>query len=114
VCDDPEAVLPRAKFTVEARADRAGFVRGVDAMAVALGALRLGAGRIRAEDTVDHAVGFTRLVKVGERVEAGGVLGVVHASDETKLAEARACLEKAVAIGDEAPTAEPLIVERIA
>lgn len=113
VCDDAAAVLPRAKFTVEARASRAGFVREVDAMAVALGALRLGAGRIRAEDTVDHAVGFTRLIKVGERVESGGVLGVVHANDEAKLDEARAWLEDAVAIGDEAPAAEPLIVERI-
>lgn len=113
VCDDAAAVLPRAKFTVEARAGRAGFVSEVDAMAVALGALRLGAGRIRAEDTVDHAVGFTRLIKVGERVEAGGVLGVVHANDETKLDEARAWLVDAVDIGDDAPTAEPLIVERV-
>jgi pyrimidine-nucleoside phosphorylase len=114
VCDDPAAVLPRAKFTVEARAPRAGFVREVDAMAVALGALRLGAGRIRAEDTVDHAVGFTRLAKVGERVEAGDVLGVVHASDEAKLAEARVCLEGAVKIGDAAPETAALVVERIA
>jgi pyrimidine-nucleoside phosphorylase len=113
VCDDPAAVLPRAKYTVEARASRAGFVREVDAMAVALGALRLGAGRIRAEDTVDHAVGFTRLVKIGDRVEAGAVLGVVLANDEAKLEEARAWLEDAVAIDDEPPAATPLIVERI-
>ncbi len=114
VCDEPAAALPRARFTGEARAGRAGFVREVDAMAVALGALRLGAGRIRAEDTVDHAVGFTRLVKVGARIEAGAVLGVVHANDEAKLAEARARLEAAVAIDDTAPAAEPLIMERIA
>lgn len=113
VCDDPDSVLPRAKFTVEARAARAGHVQEVDAMAVALGALRLGAGRIKAEDTVDHAVGFTRLAKVGERVEAGGVLGVVHANDESKLNEARAWLEDAVLIGDDASSREPLIVEQI-
>jgi thymidine phosphorylase len=113
VCDDPAEVLPRAKFTVEARAKRAGFVREIDAMAVALGALRLGAGRIRAEDTVDHAVGFTRLIKVGERVDVGSVLGVVHANDEAMAEETRACLEGAVQIGEEAPAAEPLIVERI-
>jgi len=113
VCDDPGGVLPRAKFTIVVRASRAGFVREVDAMAVALSALRLGAGRIRAEDTVDHAVGFTRLIKIGERIELGGVLGVVHASDEAKLDEARATLVAAVQIGDEAPASESLIVERI-
>ncbi len=113
VCDEPAAVLPRARFTVEARASRAGFVAEVDAMAVALGALRLGAGRVKAEDQVDHAVGFTRLAKVGERVEAGSLLGVVHASDEAQLEEARAWLEDAVAIEDAAPAPEPLVLERL-
>lgn len=113
VCDDPAAVLPRAKFTVEARAARAGFVSEVDAMAVALGALRLGAGRMKAEDSVDHAVGFTRLAKIGERVEAGAVLGVVHASDEARLDEARAWLEDAVAIDDAPPEPEPLVLGRV-
>lgn len=113
VCDDPAAVLPKAKFVAEVRAARGGFVTAVDAMAVALAALRLGAGRIRAEDTVDHAVGFTRLIKVGARVEPGAVLGVVHANDEAKLDEARAWLEDAVAIEDAPPAAEPLIVEKV-
>jgi pyrimidine-nucleoside phosphorylase len=113
VCDDPVGVLPRAKFTAEARASRAGYVAEVDAMAVALGALRLGAGRVKAEDSVDHAVGFTRLAKVGERVAAGDVLGVIHASREDQLEEARAWLEDAVAIDEAAPEPEPLIVERV-
>jgi thymidine phosphorylase len=113
VCDDPAGVLPAARFTGEVRAARAGWVGGVDAMAVALAALRLGAGRTRAEDAVDHAVGFTRLAKVGTRVEAGDLLGLVHANDVAKGAEASAALAGAVAIADEAPVAEALIVERI-
>jgi pyrimidine-nucleoside phosphorylase len=113
VCDDPAAVLPRAPHVVEARAARAGFVVGVDALEVALAALRLGAGRIRAEDTVDAAAGFSRLVKVGERVEAGDVLGLVHAADAARAAEARTALEAAVGLGDEAPPAPPLVIERV-
>lgn len=113
VCDDAAAVLPRAEFLVEARAARAGFVRGVDAMVVALAALKLGAGRIRAEDTVDHAAGFARLAKVGERVEAGGVLGVAHAASAEAAERASAELVRAVEIGDEAPVARELIVERV-
>ena len=112
VCEDPVAVLPAARFTGEVRAARAGWVVGVDAMAVALAALRLGAGRTRAEDAVDHAVGFTRLVKVGVRVAVGDLLGVVHANDEAKLAEARGALARAVEIAEESPSAVPLIVGR--
>jgi len=92
---------------------RAGVVAGVDAMTVALAALRLGAGRIKAEDTVDHAAGFTRLAKVGERIAAGDVLGVVHASDSEQAAVARTALESAITLADAAPGALPLIVERI-
>ena len=113
MCDDPAAVLPKAKFISEVRAARGGFVTAVDAMSVALAALRLGAGRMKAEDAVDHAVGFTRLIKVGAPVAAGDVIGVVHASDEAKLEEARAWLEDAVAIGDAAPATAPMIVEKV-
>lgn len=113
VCDTPSAVLPRARFIVEVRSPRAGFVCAVDAMALAHGALRLGAGRIRAADTVDHAVGYDRLVKTGEHLPPGGLLGVVHANDEAQAAHARAVLETAVQIGDVSPVREPLVVERI-
>ncbi len=113
VCDEPVAVLPAARFTGEVRAARAGWVVGVDAMAVALAALRLGAGRTRAEHAVDHAVGFTRLVKVGSRVGPGDLLGIVHANDEARLAEARVALAGAVELGDEALPATALIVARV-
>lgn len=113
VCDDPAGVLPRAAHVVEVRAARAGVIGGVDAMAVALAALKMGAGRVRAEDAVDHAVGFTRLAKVGERVAAGDVLGVVHASVAEQAAEARAALESAFTLADAAPEALPLVVERV-
>jgi thymidine phosphorylase len=113
VCDDPVAVLPAARFTGEVRAARAGWVGGVDAMAVAWAALRLGAGRTRAEAAVDHAVGFTRLVKVGARLAAGDLLGVVHANDGAELAEALGALAGAVEIADESPPAVALIVGRV-
>jgi pyrimidine-nucleoside phosphorylase len=101
--------LPRAKFVQGVRATTGGYVQAVDAMTVALAALRLGAGRVKAEDAVDHAVGFTQLVKIGELVQAGDVLAVVHANDETKLAAAQAEIVKAVVIGSTAVAPVPLI-----
>jgi pyrimidine-nucleoside phosphorylase len=113
VCDAPADVLPKAKFSGEVHAARGGYVTRVDALAVALAGLRLGAGRARAEDAVRPAVGFTRLAKIGERVAAGDVLGVVHADDAGALATAQAELLAAVEIADAAPVAEALIVERV-
>lgn len=94
------ARLPKAKISEPFLAVRGGVVADVDAMGVALAALRLGAGRKRAEDRVDHAVGFSGLVKVGERVAQGAPLCVVHANDRAALEEAKAMLAKAICVAD--------------
>ena len=108
VVDEPMR-LPQAKIRVTLTASRAGFVTEVDAMGVALAALRLGAGRAKATDSVDHAVGVSGLVKVGERVEAGAPLAVVHANDERELAEVTAGLQRAIEIADQRKPAANLI-----
>ncbi len=112
VVDEPKR-LPQARLQVALAAPRSGVVTDVDAMGVALAALRLGAGRARAEDRIDPAVGVGDLVKIGERVEAGGRLATIHANDEAALAEARTMLAAAIAIGDTAPVPVPLIAETI-
>lgn len=112
VIDDP-ARLPRAQFQVPLPAPRSGVVSDVDAMGVALAALRLGAGRAKAADRIDPAVGVSHLVKIGERVAAGQPLAMIHANDEAALAEARTMLGKAIVLGDVAPAATPLVAETI-
>ncbi|MBL9205091.1 MAG: thymidine phosphorylase [Opitutaceae bacterium] len=112
VVDEPQR-LPAARLQEPLAAERDGVVTDVDAMAVALAALRLGAGRARATDRIDPAVGITCLVKRGERVTRGATLCVLHANDETALAEARLKLLGAIAIGDSSPTPTPLVAETI-
>jgi pyrimidine-nucleoside phosphorylase len=112
VVDEPSR-LPRARLQQPLAASRGGVVIDVDAMDVALAALRLGAGRAKAEDAVDHAVGISELVKIGERVEAGAPLCLVHANDDRALAEANALLGKAIVVGDSALQARSLIGELI-
>jgi len=92
---------------------RAGFVTDVDAMGVALASLRLGAGRAKAEDKIDPAVGVSGLVKIGERVGAGSPLCVIHANDEKALAEAQRMLATAIVIGDKPVVAVRLIEDVI-
>jgi pyrimidine-nucleoside phosphorylase len=105
--------LPQANLKVPLAAARDGFVTDVDAMGVALAALRLGAGRAKAEDKIDPAVGVDELVKVGEPVKAGDPLCLIHANDERALAEAKAMLEKAIVVGASAGKSPKLIDEVI-
>lgn len=105
--------LPKAKLAEPFVAVRGGVVADVDAMGVALAALGLGAGRKKAEDRIDHAVGFSGLVKIGERVARGAPLCVVHANDAQAMSDAKEMLAKAIVVADEAPTAGAKLVDEV-
>ncbi|MBW7896989.1 MAG: thymidine phosphorylase [Opitutaceae bacterium] len=113
VIDDPTR-LPQARWQEPLAAEANGFVQDVDAMEVALAALRLGAGRARAEDRVDPAVGISALVKSGAQVRRGDPLCLIHANDRTALTEAGARLRKAILVGDTPPVIEPVIGDVVA
>jgi len=102
VIDEPSR-LPRAKFHAAITAATSGYVTQVDAMKIALAALQLGAGRARLDATIDHAVGFSELVKVGQAVETGAVVGVVHANDERRLAAAQSAVADAIQVAGARP-----------
>lgn len=78
-CLDEFAQVHPAPTVREIRSPASGVVTRVDAETVGRAANALGAGRNRAEDTVNPAVGFDRIVKVGEEVVAGEVIARVHA-----------------------------------
>jgi pyrimidine-nucleoside phosphorylase len=75
-----------------------GTVVKVDAGMVGQAALQLGAGRARATDGVDHAVGFDRFVKCGEHIHQGHPLCRIHARTAVDFEIAEAMLEKAIRI----------------
>ena len=110
---DPER-LPRAPFRYDVAAPAAGFVTEIDAEAIGLAAVALGAGRARVEDRVDPAVGIVVAKKLGERVEAGEPLCTVHAGDRSEPPERIAArIAGAYRIGPAAPPARPLVLERL-
>jgi thymidine phosphorylase len=91
VADDPEGVLPRAPIVRSILAPEDGWLAAVEAEAIGRASADLGAGRKRKGDPVDPAVGIVFHPKIGDRVEAGEELGLVHARDE---AAATVCIER--------------------
>jgi pyrimidine-nucleoside phosphorylase/thymidine phosphorylase len=113
---DDLSLLPRAEGTLPVPAVEGGVVQALDAEALGLAAMALGAGRARVEDRIDHGVGLTVLKKVGDRVEAGEPLCTVHhgragAESPEQVAER---VRRAYQIGLEKVPPEPLVLERIA
>ena len=105
---EDRSLLPSAPLRFEQAAPESGFVTECDARDIGVAGVRLGAGRERKEDSVDHGVSISVLAKVGARVDRGDLLAVVDYRDEDRLAAARPLLERAWKIGDSA--AEPELI----
>ncbi|RYD19821.1 MAG: thymidine phosphorylase [Verrucomicrobiaceae bacterium] len=92
------AKIHEAPVIREVIASAGGVVAKMDAGMVGQAALQLGAGRSKASDGVDFAVGFDRIVKVGETLHAGQPVCRIHARTAVDFDMAEAILEKAVKI----------------
>lgn len=95
--DKPEK-LPTAPIQHTLNASESGYIAQVHARMVGEAAVILGAGRRKKGDSIDQAVGVSVLVKVGEQVEKGQPLFVVHARDKDAQREAEEKLHEAVKI----------------
>jgi pyrimidine-nucleoside phosphorylase len=110
--DDPSR-LPRARARLDVAAPRAGFVTGIDALALGVLAIELGAGRTRADQKLDHAAGFELCATVGQRVTRGDPLLTIHAASRSLVERTRDRAGRAFRIGPHAPRPQPLVLARL-
>jgi pyrimidine-nucleoside phosphorylase len=116
---DPRAVedtkrLPRAPHRVPVEAPRAGYVTATDALELGLCSVALGAGRTRADQAVDPAVGIELSAKRGNRVAKGEPLCWLHVRSKRGLAPVADRARAAFSIGRTRAADMPLVLERIA
>ena len=113
---DPSAALPTPKESTVVVAPRSGVLVRQDALPFGIAAWRLGAGRARAQDPVQHASGIDLHAKPGDLVTAGEPLFTMHTDEPARFERALEALEGAYAIGDpgsEIHTGGPLIAGRV-
>jgi pyrimidine-nucleoside phosphorylase len=110
--DDP-SLLPTAPVVMDVVAESDGFVTDVEPMAIALTANRLGAGRVRKGDPIDHAVGLEILRTSGDAIQTGHALARIHASTDAQAAEAVPAIRAAFVIGAVAPDARSIVLDRV-
>ena len=113
---DPDAQLPVAKESHVVTADRDGVLTTQHALPFGIAAWRLGAGRARKEDPVDHAAGIDLHAKPGDAVTKGQPLFTMHTSDPARFERALEAVAGSYAVGDEGSTIDdggPLIAGRV-
>ena len=112
---DPDAALPVAKETHVVTAPRAGMLVRQEALPFGIAAWRLGAGRARQQDPVQHAAGIDLHAKPGDTVAEGQPLFTLSADEPERFERALEALEGAWQVGDASELVDvgPLIAERI-
>jgi thymidine phosphorylase len=98
---------------VDVKAPRAGFVGTLDALAVGRASVSLGAGRTRADQDVDPAVGVVLRAKIGDRVEKGQALATLHVRDRRAAKPAAERVLAAYAITGRRPSLPALVLETV-
>jgi pyrimidine-nucleoside phosphorylase len=105
--------LALAPVVVPITADAGGFVTEIDALEIGLAGVAMGAGRTRADQAVDPAVGVELAVARGDRVERGAVLAKLFVRHAEAAELVRRRVRGAFTIADAPTQVAPLILARI-
>ena len=88
----------RAPVIHDLPAPQSGKITRMDAGTIGRACVALGAGRAKASDAIDFAVGVSGIRKVGETIEKGEPLLRIHARSETSLQTVLPNFERAIEV----------------
>lgn len=111
--EHPDKHLPRAPLVRPVPAPAPGTVLAIDTRRIGLAVVALGGGRTRSADPVDHAVGLTGLVALGDSLAPGQPLALIHGRDEATMAAAAAMIADAITLGEGGAAVGALVQARI-
>jgi len=106
---DDTNLFPKAEFEIEVKALKNGTISKIEAEAVGITAMELGAGRANKDSVIDLAVGIVFAKKRGDKVRVGDVLATIYANSKEKGEKAAAKLLKEIEISESYINEIPLI-----
>ncbi len=102
VIKNPES-YPAAAHIEEVTAPGNGYISKMDAFAMGMVSVELGAGRRAKEDSVDAAAGFILHKKIGDRVNKGETFATIHTNKEEMVESAVNGMQRAITLDNEPP-----------
>ncbi len=90
--------IHRAPVIHEVKARTSGRITQMDARAIGQAVLELGAGRAKASDSIDYAVGCDQIAKTGRQISAGETLIRIHARTKTAAETAEVMIRQGICV----------------
>jgi len=111
--ENPDRHLAIAPITRDVKSLVGGFVSRMDTRDLGLAVVALGGGRRYVKDVIDHSVGIEFQVSLGDKIESGQTLAIIHATDSPRAEAAAKSIARHIHLGTEVPTKTPIILETI-
>ncbi len=111
--DRYDRYLPMATLSKPVFAAGSGYIDTMDTRALGMAVVAMGGGRRRVSDAIDYSVGLTDMVRLGDAVQPGQPLAIIHAASEESWMQAAEAVRGAITIAAQAPQALPVIYRRI-
>ena len=109
ICDNPDLLLDGSLLEVAIKAGDTGVVSEIDTLAIGNAIVAIGGGRTKADDRIDHAVGYASHAKIGDPLKNGELLGVLFCRTEEQADSIAATLRKSYKLADESISRPALI-----
>ena len=79
------ANFPKAKFAIEVKSPKSGFIKNMDTEKIGKVSGILGAGREKKEDSIDYSAGISILKKTSDKINEGDTLAILYTNNENKV-----------------------------
>lgn len=99
----------KAEHIVEFQVEEKGFIGQLDAFAVGMASLELGAGRRKKEDEIDPAAGIELKKKIGDPVKKGETIALGYTNNSRAIETAQTIFSKGISVDSSQPEAFKLI-----
>ena len=73
----------------------------------------VGAGRRLTTDQIDHGLGLTKVVGLGNYIQAGEPLAMAHMREQAQIDLLTEALQEAMVVSEEQPAALPLVYKTV-
>lgn len=113
ICDTPIDILDDSLLEFQIKAETSGYVTKIETTEIGTAVCMVGGGRLKAEETVDHQVGYACEVRIGDEVRSGDLIGRLFCRTNDQADSVKEMIKLAYDIGDEKPDDAILIKQLI-
>ncbi len=108
---DDYSLLPHTKNIIEIRSDKSGYIKSIDSKSIGYALVGIGAGRKKLDDQLNYATGAELFKKVGDKVQAGEIIGYLHCDDQALVKATITRIKDAYELSTDYIAKEKIILE---